>query len=59
MSSEAPPLLVGVVIILVAGLIFLGFIGSYRITALQNEAIELGYAQHNAKTGDWEWIKKP
>ena len=29
-----------------------------EIRGLKEQAIELEYARHNPKTGDWEWIEK-
>lgn len=32
-------------------------LGTAQLKELRKEAIELGYAQHNAVTGKWEWRK--
>lgn len=31
----------------------------HREAALQREAIELGYAKHDAATGEWGWLSPP
>jgi len=41
--------------IIAIGFFFVALDNSFIIKKLKEEAIERGYAQHNSKTGDWEW----
>ena len=52
-------LLLVVIIVLWIGMIAVAKFGENREARLKAEAIERGYAQHNPKTGDWEWIEPP
>jgi len=54
-SFETFLLIVAILISYILGLIT--GIGS-SINATKTQAIEYGYAQHNPKTGEWEWVKK-
>ena len=49
---------IAIIVALVAAVAFGNWLinGTYAIK-LKAEAIEYGYAQHNPKTGEWEWIK--
>lgn len=48
--------LVVVVLVAIAALIAGGCIGGCCVDdAYQRQAIERGYAEHDAKTGEWKW----
>ena len=53
-----------VLIIFITILAFVAFVGgcvggdSAARNQMRKEAIKYGYATHNPKTGEWEWVKK-
>jgi hypothetical protein len=48
-----------VIVVLWLGLMAVAITASKRESDFKKAAIERGYAQHNPKTGDWEWIEPP
>ena len=47
-----------IAILVVAGFCSIGFVLGQKatISRWQNEMIRRGYAEHDAKTGEWKWI---
>jgi hypothetical protein len=48
-----------IVVVLLAAVASIAFIlgRSDGMGSVRKQAIEHGYAEHNAKTGDWQWVE--